>query len=66
MTISDDIDRMLLLEDIKKVFKAATSRSWKVKLVIWRDDGEEWEINPKGSRQTGVVSRPVDRVTVVG
>ncbi len=68
MSVTDDpffanLARLQFKGKIDEIFRLATARGWKVKLVIWKDSGEEWTLNPKGSQQTGEVPRPVDHVT---
>lgn len=58
----DNLERLQFSGKVRELFEMATSRGWKVKLVIWKDTGEQWELNPQGSRQTGEARRPSIRV----
>ncbi|MCZ6868065.1 MAG: hypothetical protein O7G84_01015 [Gammaproteobacteria bacterium] len=58
----DNLRRLQFPAKVKEIFDIATSRGWRVKLVIWKPDGEEWELNPSGSRQISEARRPADRV----
>lgn len=56
------LDAIMARRSLREVFDIFGERGWKVKLTVWKADGETWEITPVAKTQVRRGSVPAKNV----